>query len=811
MNKKKLILRTVITTCILFLLMLTSLQAEKILLNSQVLVDGNLLKVAPGALMVDAVNAFHFVYGYTELKYGFLAEGSDDYQTEFIQETLGQGITATLGLTTDNRPMIAWFDQGTAQMYLTEKVDDQWVQETIPTQDQWISGFDFAIDSQDQPCIVYTLEEPDQLVFTRRVGTQWNSVVIDDGATYTRVNIALALDSADLPHIAMTTWYDFFYVFPSGTAWEKEVVSTRYNIEGVDLILDATNHPHAVVKDRYDLMYWQKTVSGWVGTTIDTVPDYSWYNYMGHSHCSIAMTDEGEIRVAYPTHGSFLNSYYRIAAFDGISWSILTTLPVDCWKEFQSAFALQDGDPSLLYYENNTGMLKHYRYGNGSEETRLVENEVKPVTNHIFQTDSQDFGHVIWYSVMDNTIYYLRETLAGWIQDVVLTGAPLSPDVTLQLALTLDNQEKPVIACGIPDGDLLVLRYNETEWSGSIIIEGSFLAADLNIVVDVNSDIHLAWRTGYELFHAIEKSGAWTVSELITIEDTDDRLVSSVELSPGGDGSVYLAYTLGRRNMGSSYSMGMFTFCNVLKLHDDTNEEVFSQYGMAGDIRKLIDLNCDPYGDVLYTCCLENYAGCGTAAFTYFGKITGYPDTACFSYKGMTVGSLTTDIQGNPIVIDRLMGSIYKANVNDAAKYKPYNSTSWTDSAVISSFYGTVVDMKMADRNKVKICHFAMGDLVVSTQIPAPIDLQLRMPHNYFAPGDPCNLKLSILNDGSEKQGIPLWTILEFAGQYFYLPSWDSNTDYRRINIPKGETIIDLLPEFPWPDTGPDIIQGNYV
>ncbi|MCD4652603.1 hypothetical protein K8T06_01565, partial [bacterium] len=42
-------------------------------------------------------------------------------------------------------------------------------------------------------------------------------------------------------------------------------------------------------------------------------------------------------------------------------------------------------------------------------------------------------------------------------------------------------------------------------------------------------------------------------------------------------------------------------------------------------------------------------------------------------------------------------------------------------------------------------------------------------------------------------------------------PSWDSNTDYRRINIPKGETIIDLLPEFPWPDTGPDIIQGNYV
>lgn len=79
---------------------------------------------------------------------------------------------------------------------------------------------------------------------------------------------------------------------------------------------------------------------------------------------------------------------------------------------------------------------------------------------------------------------------------------------------------------------------------------------------------------------------------------------------------------------------------------------------------------------------------------------------------------------------------------------------------------------------------------------------QIDMPATMFHAGETCFCRLTVCN--STFDVIPdslVFVILEIAGHYFFAPGF-SGADVYRINLPPGETVIDVIPAFAWPESG---------
>ena len=78
------------------------------------------------------------------------------------------------------------------------------------------------------------------------------------------------------------------------------------------------------------------------------------------------------------------------------------------------------------------------------------------------------------------------------------------------------------------------------------------------------------------------------------------------------------------------------------------------------------------------------------------------------------------------------------------------------------------------------------------------------MPSNLFHSGDTCNCMAVVCNaEGQAINGYPLFVILDVYGSYFFAPSFNDTFDNYLNVYPQfqtGETTIEVIPDFPWPD-----------
>jgi hypothetical protein len=95
----------------------------------------------------------------------------------------------------------------------------------------------------------------------------------------------------------------------------------------------------------------------------------------------------------------------------------------------------------------------------------------------------------------------------------------------------------------------------------------------------------------------------------------------------------------------------------------------------------------------------------------------------------------------------------------------------------------------------------------VSDTPPDVTGVSITMPSDYFYPGDACFCSLTVTNaDATPLTDHPLFLILDVFGELFFAPSFTSDFDFYPGPWPHGNTIIDALPEFIWPDTGTSAI-----
>ncbi len=77
---------------------------------------------------------------------------------------------------------------------------------------------------------------------------------------------------------------------------------------------------------------------------------------------------------------------------------------------------------------------------------------------------------------------------------------------------------------------------------------------------------------------------------------------------------------------------------------------------------------------------------------------------------------------------------------------------------------------------------------------------QIEMPSDFYRPGDACHCRVVVCNPNSETvEYAKVFAILEIAGSYFFAPEFSSFDAYL-MDLEPGETVIDVLPQFKWPE-----------
>ena len=89
------------------------------------------------------------------------------------------------------------------------------------------------------------------------------------------------------------------------------------------------------------------------------------------------------------------------------------------------------------------------------------------------------------------------------------------------------------------------------------------------------------------------------------------------------------------------------------------------------------------------------------------------------------------------------------------------------------------------------------------TQTPSITGVTIAMPSHWFHPGNPCYCTVTVTNvESVTLTGYPLFVILDVYGLLFFAPSFTTTFETYPGPWNPGETIVEALPSFSWPDTG---------
>jgi len=90
------------------------------------------------------------------------------------------------------------------------------------------------------------------------------------------------------------------------------------------------------------------------------------------------------------------------------------------------------------------------------------------------------------------------------------------------------------------------------------------------------------------------------------------------------------------------------------------------------------------------------------------------------------------------------------------------------------------------------------------------IGIDLSMPSHHFTPGSPCGLTATVFNYTPDDYGeLPMFIMLEMAGNYWFYPDWTSEIKYKNITVNSGQSQLSIFAPFIWP-TGCGSASGVY-
>ena len=80
--------------------------------------------------------------------------------------------------------------------------------------------------------------------------------------------------------------------------------------------------------------------------------------------------------------------------------------------------------------------------------------------------------------------------------------------------------------------------------------------------------------------------------------------------------------------------------------------------------------------------------------------------------------------------------------------------------------------------------------------------VEIQMPSHFYQPGDKCSCRAIIQNnDDVTISNCPMCVVLAVADYYFFAPEFDTAFSCYEMSFNPGESTVEVIPEFNWPDT----------
>ncbi len=211
--------------------------------------------------------------------------------------------------------------------------------------------------------------------------------------------------------------------------------------------------------------------------------------------------------------------------------------------------------------------------------------------------------------------------------------------------------------------------------------------------------------------------------------------------------------------------------------------EILINYGKAGGLSE-INLESHHQGDGIIPGTNEE--------FDDFGAAIACADLDGDGFDDLAIGVPSETLE-KPILLTRAgaMITVYGASsgiVSQGARVWTFDSAGVEGDPAANDYFGE----KLA---------IVTGNFVMPGCTETGVTLW--MPAHSFAPGDPCACTATVCNSGATSLvNYPLFVLLDIAGTYYFAPSFTAYDNYADIypNFPVGETEVDVLPEFIWPD-----------
>ncbi len=161
------------------------------------------------------------------------------------------------------------------------------------------------------------------------------------------------------------------------------------------------------------------------------------------------------------------------------------------------------------------------------------------------------------------------------------------------------------------------------------------------------------------------------------------------------------------------------------------------------------------------------------------------------------------NLNADPLFTEGSLGNVYLAQVDSGQlETSPCVNAGDPSSAIPD---GTTRTDHQPDEGIVDMgWHYQAEPPPTPTPTPNPcafLGVRVEMPLEIYHPGDTCRVDAFVCVPGDQAMsGLPLFVMLYVAGEFFYGPGFTQNIDYYEGDYPPGETEVEIIESFFWPD-----------
>lgn len=253
---------------------------------------------------LDRANIAHF--DPVDSRLMFTSRPTSNLETEERDNNGYTGLYAAIALDSDEDPNIVYFRGDEYGIKVTRRHNGAWTTYNVGV-GFGVTTLDIAVDSSDTMHLTYNSEDNETLMHAMGDGVDWTFTALDTNVIVTESDIAL--DSNEMPHImymdSATT--NLKYAYHDGSQWNSETAEVNGSayLNCISFMLDDNDAPHVCYfSNEGTLVYLNKASGSWESEIIDDDGN------VGH-YCSMDIDSSGNVHVAYVDRDSHDLKYAR--------------------------------------------------------------------------------------------------------------------------------------------------------------------------------------------------------------------------------------------------------------------------------------------------------------------------------------------------------------------------------------------------------------------------------------------------------------------------------------------------------------------